>query len=96
MKESVFQHDLIQEIKDRFPGSLVIKTDPRYIQGLPDLIIFWRNKWAALECKQSATSSKQPNQEYYVGAMNDMSFARFIFPENKEDVLDEMERSFES
>lgn len=94
MKESKFQHDLIEDIKARFPGAIVMKTDPRYIQGLPDLVIFWNNHWAALECKKTEAASKQPNQEYYVNEMNDMSFARFVYPENKEDVLNEMERSF--
>ena len=95
MKESKFQHDLIEEIKQRFPGAMVIKTDPRYIQGLPDLIIFWENHWGALECKKTETAGRQPNQEFYVNSMNDMSFARFVYPENKEDVLNEMERSFD-
>lgn len=94
MKESKFQHDLIADIKIRFPGAYVIKTDPRYIQGLPDLIIFWKEHWAALECKQTKAASRQPNQDYYIEQMNGMSFASFIFPENKEEVLDEMERSF--
>ena len=96
MKESKFQHDLIQDIKTRFPGAIVMKTDPRYIQGLPDLIIFWNERWGALECKQTENASRQPNQEYYVNEMNSMSFARFVYPENKEEVLDEMERSFKS
>ena len=94
MKESKFQHDLITEIKLRFPGAIVMKTDPRYIQGVPDLIIFWNEHWAALECKQKETANRQPNQEYYVDLMAKMSFASFVYPENKEEVLDEMERSF--
>lgn len=94
MKESKFQHDLIQDIKTRFPGAMVMKTDPKYIQGLPDLVIFWKDNWAALECKKTEDASRQPNQEYYVEQMNQMSFARFVYPENKEEVLDEMERSF--
>ena len=94
MKESKFQHELINEIKTRFPGAIVMKTDPRYIQGLPDLIIFWKERWAALECKKEETANRQPNQEYYIDLMSKMSFAKFVYPENKEEVLDEMERSF--
>ena len=92
--ESVFQHELIQEIKERFPGCIVTKSDPTYIQGIPDILILYKDKWATLECKRSESSSKQPNQEYYVEKMNGMSFSAFIFPENKEEVLDELERSF--
>lgn len=95
MLESKFQSNLIKEIKSRFPGSVVIKNDPTYIQGIPDLFIFFKNKWAALECKKSAGATHRPNQDYYISYLNDMSFASFIWPENKEEVLDAMARSFE-
>lgn len=94
MKESIFQSRLIRELKQRFPGCMVLKTDPTYIQGLPDLLILYRDHWAALECKKSSNAHKQPNQTYYLEKMDDMSFARFIYPENKEEVLDELEQSF--
>lgn len=79
-----------------FPGCLVLKSDANDIQGMPDLLILYKHKWASLECKRSATASKRPNQEYYVRMMNEMSFSRFIYPENKEDVLNELQRSFET
>lgn len=94
--ESEFQHKLIAEIKERFPGCMVTKTDPTYIQGIPDILILYKDKWATLECKRSKSSHKQPNQEFYVNKMNGMSFSAFIFPENKEEVLDELERAFKS
>ena len=94
--ESVFQHELIEELKERFPGCIVTKSDPTHIQGIPDLIILYNNRWAALECKRTKSSHRQPNQEWYVERMNKMSFSAFIFPENKEEVLDELERSFKS
>lgn len=92
--ESRFQRLLIWELKERFPGCIVMKNDPNYIQGIPDLIILYKNKWAALECKRTAQSHRQPNQEYYISLMDEMSFASFVYPENKEDVLDELEQSF--
>lgn len=91
--ESTFQSELIKEIKERLPGCIVTKIDP-YIQGIPDLLILYEDKWATLECKRSQSSDKQPNQEYYVKKMKRMSFSAFIFPENKEEVLDELERAF--
>ena len=94
MRESSFQSKLIKELKARFPGCIVIKNDPTYIQGIPDLIILYKNRWAALECKRSANEHHQPNQDYYVEIMDDMSFAAFIFPENKEEVLNELQQSF--
>ena len=91
--ERDFQAKLIKEIKSIFPGCIVMKTDPTYIQGLPDLLILHNNKWAALEVKRSANASKRPNQDYYVEKMDDMSYASFIYPENKEDILDELRKT---
>lgn len=95
-KESKFQHDLIEELYDRFPGCMVMKLDANYIQGIPDLLILYRDKWAVLECKKSAKSSHRPNQDYYVDVMDEMSFAAFIFPENREEVLNDLERSLKT
>jgi len=96
MLERNFQAQLIQEIKSMFPGCIVMKNDSSYIQGIPDLTIFYKNKWATLECKKSAREKKQPNQEYYVGLMDEMSFSKFICPENKEEVLYELSRTFKT
>ena len=96
MLESKFQAKLIKEIKENLPGCIVMKTDPNYIQGMPDLLILHKNKWASLENKRSANAKKQPNQQYYVDKMNEMSFSSFIFPENKEETLSELRKAFES
>ena len=96
MLENKFQGKLIKEIKDKFPGCIVMKNDPTYIQGIPDLLIVHNTKWASLECKKDAKAKKQPNQEYYVGRMDEMSFARFVSPENKDEVLTELGRHFAS
>ncbi len=96
MLERDFQAKLIKELKTRFPNCIVVKNDAEYIQGIPDLTIFYKNKWATLECKNSMRAKKQPNQDYYVETMNEMSFSRFIYPENKEEILNELQQAFES
>ena len=96
MKESVFQRNLIKKIEKMFPGCLVTKMDANLIQGIPDLVIFWGKKWAMLENKKSKDASHRPNQDYYVKLMNEMSFARFIYPENEKEVLDELQQAFKS
>lgn len=93
-KESEFQHKLIKELKDLFPGCFITKLDASYIQGSPDLLILYKDKWATLECKKSAKAKHRPNQDYYVGKMDDMSFSRFIYPENKEEVVRELQQAF--
>lgn len=93
-KESAFQGKLIKELHERFPGCVVLKNDPNYIQGIPDLLVLYRSRWAALECKRSENESRRPNQEYYVEKLNGMSFSAFIFPENREEVLNDLEEAF--
>ena len=92
--ERDFQSKLIVELKQLFQGCIVMKLDSNYIQGIPDLLILFNNRWASLECKKSASAKKRPNQEYYVRTMNEMSFSRFIYPENKEEVLNELQQAF--
>lgn len=94
MKESHFQAGLINEIKDRFPGCTVLKNDSSYMQGVPDLLILYGKHWGALECKKDAKAKHQANQDYYVKKMNEASFARFIDPDNKEEVLNELQQAF--
>lgn len=93
-KENAYQANLIKKLQTRFPGCLVLKNDPNYIQGIPDLLVLYNNKWAALECKRKSNSSHRMNQDFYVKTMNEMSYASFIFPENEEDVLDELQQTF--
>lgn len=90
MLENKFKTNLINEIEHLFPGCMVLHLDPTECQGIPDLLVLYKDKWAVLEGKKSARASKRPNQDYYVDLMNDMSFASFIYPENKDEVLDEL------
>lgn len=94
MRERDFQSKLIKEMKKRYPGSIITKMDAGYLQGIPDLLILFGKKWAALECKRSAKAAHQPNQEYYCGILDKMSFARFINPSNKDEILNELDCHF--
>ena len=92
--ENAYQRKLIQKIKRVFPEAMVLKNNPNYIQGIPDLIIMHGSQWAALEVKRSESSPSRPNQEYYVDAMQEMSYARFIYPENEREIFDELKQLF--
>lgn len=93
--ESKFQKELMDEIKQQFPGCVVLKNDSSYIQGFPDWTILYKDKWAVLETKREKNAKRQPNQDYYVNKLNGMSYSRFVHPENKEQVLTELHNIFE-
>ena len=96
MLENKFKTGLIRELKERFPGCMVVHLDPNEIQGISDLLVLYGTTWGALEGKKSASASHRPNQDYYVQQMDEMIFAAFIYPENKEEVLNELARSLEA
>lgn len=93
MLESSFQAKLIKDLERLFPGCIVTKIEP-YIQGIPDILVLYRDRWAMLECKKAKNAVHQPNQDYYVDVLNRMSFAAFIYPENKQEVLNDLSRAF--
>lgn len=96
MAESKFQKELREELERIFPGCIVLKNDPNYLQGIPDLTIFYNDKWAMLEVKESANAPERPNQSFYISQANKMSFAAKIYPENKEEVLNDIQQAFKS
>lgn len=94
MRERDYQARLIRILKQEYPGIIVLKNDPNYIQGIPDLLLLYRDCWAALEVKLSASAKVRPNQDYYISTMHDMSFAAFIHPQNEDEVFDALQRTF--
>ena len=102
MLERDFQAIVIKEIRDLFPDCFVLKCDGSNTpQGFPDILVIYNDKWAVLEFKKSEKETKskngvRPNQEYYISRLGKMSFAKFIYPENKEEVLDELQQALRS
>lgn len=95
-RERDYQADLIEKLHNIYPNAFVLKNDPNYLQGIPDISLLTEDGWAFLECKLEATSEHQPNQDYYVEHANSIAFARFIWPDNEEEVLNELQQSFEA
>ncbi len=93
VRESTYQGRLIKKLKHRYPGCVVLKNDTDYLQGIPDLLVLNHNKWAMLEVKAYRDAPEQPNQEHYVDLLNDMSFAAFVYPENEEEVLNDLQQT---
>lgn len=94
MLESRYQALLIKRLRLMFPGCIILKNDTDYLQGIPDLLILWQNYWAMLEVKSHANAEQQPNQDWYVATLDEMSFAAFIYPENEEEVLHDLQQAF--
>lgn len=95
-RENAYQGKLIRKLKRMFPGCVVMKNDPQYIQGMLDLTILYQDRWALLEVKASASAPSRPNQRHYQRVLNDMSFAAFIYPENEREVLAALQEAFAS
>ena len=93
-RESKYQKELMDKIKELYPGCVVMKNDSGYIQGFPDWTILYGKKWAILEAKREENAPKQPNQDYYVETLDNMSFSRFVYPENEEEVLRDLAKHF--
>ena len=94
MRENAYQEYLKGLIEETFPGAVVLKNDSGLVQGIPDLVVFCGDRWAMLEVKVSERSRVQPNQEYYIDLFDGMGYASFIYPENEEAVLDDLQLIF--
>lgn len=95
MRENEYQRELKKKIRKRLPEAIILKNDPNWIQGIPDLTILNGSKWASLEVKRSKYESHQPNQDHYVSKMNEMAYSAFVYPENEKEILDELQRALE-
>lgn len=96
MTEAEYQRKLIKKLETLFPGCVILKNDEQYLQGVLDLLVLWGPHWAMLEVKASKRARTRPNQDYYVEQFDKMSFASFIYPENEEDVLNDLQYAFSS
>lgn len=94
MRENAYQAYLKGLIEETFPGAVVIKQDSAHLQGIPDLLVLCGDRWAMLEVKVSERSRIQPNQDYYVELFDSMGYGSFIYPENEEAVLNDLQHIF--
>lgn len=89
--EAAFKTKLLSKLEELFPGSFIIVNDPSVTQGLPDLLILYGCSWAMLELKRSENAPARPNQPYYIQMFGEMSYAAFIYPENEEQILSDLQ-----
>lgn len=94
MAETKYSRELRGRLEKALPGCMIIRNDPKQRQGVPDLLVLYKSYWAALEVKDDASSPYQPNQEWYLEHMNDMSYASVIHPDNEEEVTRALQATF--
>jgi hypothetical protein len=92
--ENQYQGKLIKKLEVLFPGCIVLKNDSLYKQGILDLTVLYNDRWASLEVKKDAAAPAQPNQDFFVERLNEMSFGAYIYPENEEEVLNALQQAF--
>lgn len=93
--ESAFERRLVRELQDRYPGAVVLKNNPNYIQGFPDRLLLVEDFWAAFDAKRERGSNRQPNQAYYIDKLDRMSFGMFVYPENEVEFLTRLDQAIE-
>jgi hypothetical protein len=95
--ENQYKTELKNRMETRFPGALILKNDEQLLQGIFDLVMLWGPWYAAIEVKKDADAPYRPNQEYYLDRVVKMGGLAFtIYPENEEEVLYEIQRSFQA
>jgi hypothetical protein len=93
-RESSFQSHVIARLRDLIgDDGFVFAMDGNYIQGFPDVLILYKGKWAALECKKSSKEPFQPNQEYYIDLIDSLSFCRVIYPSIENEVFNDLQQA---
>ena len=94
-KESKFKTNLYKEIREECPGTEVIINDPTQLQGFPDATVLFPNgKYMLLEGKREEDANRQPNQEYYVNQSPLAPNAHFVYPENKNEIMEKVKRRY--
>jgi hypothetical protein len=93
--ERDFQRETKYKLKVIFPGCIVKRNSTDDIQGFPDITVFYQGRFAMLEFKRSESASKRPNQEYWIEQIRGIGgFADFIYPENEQEIFDELKEFF--
>ena len=88
--EKDFQKTIIKWLRAK--GCLVIKYQQNATTraSIPDIIFLKEGFWGAIEVKKSKTSKFQPGQKEMVTKMNEMSWAKVVWPENWKETQKEL------
>lgn len=92
--ESKFKKDTIRRISRKFSKLDLDFIDTSMYRSVPDTFIIAPYVWAALEFKRSEDAPQRPNQNHHIERLNRKGYASFVFPENVEEVLNDLEVLF--
>ena len=91
MKEADFQSKIVKWLRSK--GCMVLKYQQNATTraGIPDIIFLKEGFWGAIEVKKSKTAKFRPGQKEMVAKMNEMSWAKAVYPENFDETKKELE-----
>lgn len=91
MAEARFQSKVVKWLRQKGCFVLVISAVPGIPDGMTDVLaLIPGGGWAALEIKASKTAKMRPLQAPTIKKLNDMYFARKVYPENWDEVQAEL------
>lgn len=94
IRENAYQSKLIKKLRQLHPDWIIVKNDANYLQGIPDWTVFANGKYAFFDVKRSSDAVHQPNQDWYINNANETgAFGMFVYPENEEEFLNEIQQS---
>lgn len=90
MLERNFQQKLIKELKNL--GFTVWKNQQNATTetARPDLLVLKGVFWGCLEVKKERLAKHRPLQDVKVLKYNQMSYAAFVYPENKDQIINQL------
>lgn len=89
-KEADFQATIIKWL--RHNGCLVLKYQQNATTraGIPDILFLKEGFWGAIEVKKAKNAPFRPGQKEMIAKMDEMSWAKAVYPENWADTQAEL------
>ena len=89
--EKDFQSKIIKYLRSKSCVVLKYQQNATTRAGIPDIIFLKEGFWGAIEVKQSKTAKYRPGQKEMVAKLNEMSWAKAVYPENWDETKKELE-----
>lgn len=95
MLESKFKEKFFEEFKAKVPQTGILYKASFSKRSYPDVVLLGPNgRWAVLEFKRAEKAARRIHQALHIEILSEMGYARFVSPENSEEVIRELEAYF--